>query len=60
MKNIFTKNLSSGLYNMKNKELQEIMKGLNLKERIIVHINKKTFLKVFNKTRVETINSVLH
>lgn len=45
---------------MKSNELKEIVKGLNWKERIVVHINKKTFLKVFNKTRVEIINSILH
>lgn len=43
-----------------NKEiLKEIKKDLNFKERIIVHINKKTFLKVFNKTRIDTINKLM-
>lgn len=49
-----------GLCSMKNNELKEITKGLNLRERIVVHINKKIFLKVFNKTRTEIINSILH
>lgn len=49
----------SGLYNMEDKILKEIKKDLNLKERIIVSINKKTFLKVFNKTRIETTNKII-
>lgn len=50
----------SGLYNnMEDKILKEIKKDLNLKERIIVSINKKTFLKVFNKTRIETTNKLI-
>lgn len=48
----------SGLF-MENEVLEEITKGLNWKERIVVHINKKTFIKVFNKTRVETINKLI-
>lgn len=52
-------NRRDGLYKMKNEILNEIKKDLNLKERIIVQINKKTFLKVFNKTRIETINKLM-
>lgn len=44
----------------KSKELKEIEKGLNWKEKIIVHINKKTFIKVYNNTRIEIINKILH
>ena len=39
--------------------LKEIKRGLNFKDRITVHINKKTFIKVFNKTRIDTINKLI-
>ncbi len=48
-----------GSYNMDKMILEEIKKDLNFKERIIVHINKKTFIKVFNKTRLEIINKYI-
>lgn len=48
-----------GLYRMEKEILEEIKKDLDFKERIIVHINKKTFLKVFNKTRTDTINKLI-
>ena len=44
---------------MENEVLKEIKKDLNFIERIIVHINKKTFIKVFNKTRLKTINKFI-
>ncbi|MCI8410892.1 MAG: hypothetical protein HFJ40_00245 [Clostridia bacterium] len=47
-----------GLY-MDKEILKEIKRGLNFKDRIIVHINKKTFIKVFNKTRIDTINKLI-
>lgn len=49
----------SGLFNMEKEILKEIKKGLNLKERIIVHINRKTFIKIYNKTRLEIINKLI-
>lgn len=48
----------SGLY-MDKEILKEIKRGLNFKDRITVHINKKTFIKVFNKTRIDTINKLI-
>ncbi len=47
-----------GLY-MNKEVLKEIKKDLNFKERVIVHINKNTFFKVFNKTRIDTINKFI-
>jgi len=47
-----------GLY-MDKEILKEIKRGLNFKDRITVHINKKTFIKVFNKTRIDTINKLI-
>lgn len=44
---------------MEKETLKEIKRDLNLKERIIVHINKKTFIKVFNKTRLEILNKLI-
>lgn len=44
---------------MEKEILKEIKKDLNFKEKIIVHINKKTFIKVFNKTRLDIINKVI-
>ena len=44
---------------MKDVVLKEIKKGLNFKERMIVHIYKKTFIKVYQKTRVETVNKLI-
>lgn len=44
---------------IEDKILKEIKKDLNLKECIIVSINKKTFLKVFNKVRIETANKLI-
>lgn len=48
-----------GLYKMEKEILEEIEKDLNFKERIIVHINKKTFIKVFNLARIDTINKLI-
>lgn len=48
-----------GIYKMEDEILKEIKKDLNWKERIIVNINKKTFIKVFNKMRIETINKLI-
>lgn len=39
--------------------LNEIKNELNWKERIIVRIFKKTFNKVYNIGRINTINSML-
>lgn len=48
---------------MKNVEkdvvLKEIKKDLNWKERIIVHINKKTFVKIYKKGIEKGFNSSL-
>ena len=39
--------------------LNEITKELNYVERIIVRIFFKTFVKVYNKTRIDIINKML-
>ena len=50
-----------GLYMKKEKDgvLNEITKELNYVERIIVRIFFKTFVKVYNKTRIDIINKML-
>ena len=49
------------LYMKKEKDgvLNEITKELNYVERIIVRIFFKTFVKVYNKTRIDIINKML-
>ena len=44
---------------MKDKVLDEIMKELNLREKIIVRIFAKLFIKVYNKERIKIINKML-
>lgn len=44
---------------MKDVVVNEIMKELNWRERIIVSILKNTFIKVYNITRVEIFNRLL-
>jgi len=41
-------------------EIEEILKELNLFERIIVKIFRKTFTKIFNCIRIEIVNNILH
>ena len=38
----------------------EIIKELNLKERIIIKLFAKTFKKVYNKCRIKIVNSMLN
>ena len=44
---------------MKDVVLNEIMKELNWKERIIVKVFRKTFIKVANMTRIKVINKII-
>lgn len=44
---------------MNNVVLNEVKKELNWKERIIVKIFRKTFVKVYNIVRIDTVNSIL-
>lgn len=44
---------------MKNVVLNEITNELNWKERIVVNMFTKTFIKVYNVTRIRTINILL-
>ncbi len=44
---------------MKNVILNEIADELNWKERIVVNVFTKTFIKVYNISRIKTVNSVL-
>lgn len=37
----------------------EIKKGLNWREKIVVRIFVKTFIKVYNTTRIKIVNSIL-
>ena len=39
--------------------VEDIMKELNWKERIIVKVFAKTFKKVYNKCRIRIVNSML-
>mgnify|MGYP003371333668 CR=1 FL=1 len=44
---------------MKDEILNEVRGKLNWREKIIVYINKKTFVKVCHKVRIETVNKLL-
>lgn len=44
---------------MKNVILNEITNELNWKERIVVNVFAKTFIKVYNISRIKIVNSVL-
>ena len=44
---------------MKDVAVNEIVKELNWKERIIVRIFRKTFIKVVNVARIKIINKML-
>ena len=44
---------------MRDVVLNEVKKGLSLKERIVVNLNKKIFIKVYHKTRIETIDKLM-
>ena len=43
---------------MEKEMLKEIGKGLNKRERILLKIFAKTFIKVFHMGRIETINNL--
>lgn len=38
---------------------EELKKSLNLKERIILRLNKRLFKKIYNKIRINLVNSLL-
>ena len=44
---------------MKDVVLNEVKKELSFKERIIIKIFAKTFIKVYNITRINTVNAFL-
>ena len=44
---------------MKDVVLNEVKKELNLKERIVVRIFSKTFMKVYNISRIKIVNKML-
>lgn len=44
---------------MEKEMLKEIGKGLNKRERILLKIFAKTFIKIYNKGRVETVNRLI-
>ena len=44
---------------MKDVVLNEIKKDLNWRERIVIHIFTRTFIKVYNITRIKLVNSIL-
>ncbi len=44
---------------MKDAVVEEIVKELNWKERIVVRIFRKTFIKVVNVARIKIINKML-
>lgn len=43
---------------MEKEMLKEIGKGLNKRERILLKIFAKTFIKVFHMGRIETFNNL--
>lgn len=47
----------SGLFMMKNKELKEIKKGLNWKDKIFINIFPKVFIKIYKKGIEKGFNS---
>lgn len=44
---------------MEKEILKEICKDLNKKERIIVKLFKKTFIKVYHKARIKVFNLIV-
>ena len=44
---------------MKNVVLNEVIKELNWKERIVVRVFRKTFVKVANMTSIKIINKII-
>lgn len=45
---------------MKDVVLNEIMKELNLKEKIIVKVFEKLIIKVYNMARITTVNNLIN
>lgn len=43
---------------MEEEMLKEIGKGLNVREKILLKIFAKTFIKVFHMGRIETFNNL--
>lgn len=48
-----------GVYRMRSVVLDEITNELNWRERIIVNVFTKTFIKVYNISRIKIVNKVL-
>ena len=44
---------------MNERIIQEIMEGCNWKEKVIIRIFKRLFIKVFHNGRLKTVNSML-
>ena len=44
---------------MKDVVSNEIIKELNWKERIVVRLFRKTFIKIANMTRIKVINKII-
>lgn len=44
---------------MEENVVEEIKKECNLKERILLKVFRKTFLKVYNIVRIKIVNSIL-
>lgn len=44
---------------MKNVVLDEVIKELNWREKIIMKLFVKTFIKVYNIIRIKLVNSIL-
>lgn len=41
-------------------ELEEVVKELSFRERVILKIFKKTFIKFYNYTRIEIVNKLIN
>lgn len=48
-----------GGYVMKDVVVDEIVKGLNWKEKIVMYVFTKTIIKVYNIAKIRTINELL-
>ncbi len=44
---------------MKDVVVDEIVKGLNWKEKIVMYVFTKTIIKVYNIAKIRTINELL-
>lgn len=51
--------MKEGMFMKKDAVLDEIKKELNWKEKIIVYIHSKLFIKIWHKIRIEIVNNLM-